>query len=118
MASVEKRLRDGQVRWYARYRDPSGKQRTKTFSRKVDAERYLTGVEGAKLSGTYVDPTRSRVTVGDWADLWLEAQADLSATTRNRYEGIIRTHIQPRWGTVRLSEVSHADVQRWVTNLD
>ena len=118
MASVEKRIRDGRTRWYARYRDPNGAQRTKSFDRKVDAERYLTGVEGAKLTGTYVDPTRSRVTLGAWADLWIDAQADLSPTTRNRYEGIIRTHIRPRWAPVRLSDVSHADVQRWVTGLD
>lgn len=118
MASVEKRVRDGRTRWYARYRDPSGAQRTKSFDRKVDAERYLTGVEGAKLTGTYVDPTRSRITLGVWADLWIDARADLSPTTRNRYEGIIRTHMRPRWGSVRLSDVSHADVQRWVTGLD
>jgi hypothetical protein len=29
MASIEKRIRDGQVRWYMRYRDPSGQQHTK-----------------------------------------------------------------------------------------
>lgn len=117
MASVEKRLRDGRVRWYARYRAPDGTQKTKTFSRKVDAERYLTGIESAKLTGSYIDPSRSRADVGAWADLWIDAQADLSPTTRNRYEGIIRTHIRPRWGQLRLSDVSHADVQRWVTGL-
>jgi hypothetical protein len=31
MAKPEKRIRNGKVRWYARYRDPEGKQRTKTF---------------------------------------------------------------------------------------
>jgi integrase len=56
--------------------------------------------------------------LGAWADLWIDAQADLSPTTRNRYEGIIRVHIRPRWGPMRLSEVSHADVQRWVTSLE
>ena len=57
---------------------------------------FAPGVEGAKLTGTYVDPTRSRITLGASADLWIDAQADLSPTTQNRYEGIIRTHIRPR----------------------
>jgi hypothetical protein len=35
-----------------RYRDPAGAQRTKTFGRKVDAERFLTTVESAKLTGS------------------------------------------------------------------
>ena len=47
MASIEKRTRNGQVRWYMRYRDPAGVQRNKTFDRKVDAERFLTTVDEA-----------------------------------------------------------------------
>ena len=64
MASIEKRVRGGQVRWYMRYRDPAGVQRNKTFDRKVDAERFLTTVESAKLTGSYIDPAASRLTVG------------------------------------------------------
>src|SRR5919199_1290386 len=56
MASIEKRQRSGETRWYARYRDPAGRQRVKVFDRKVDAERYLTTVESAKMVGAYVDP--------------------------------------------------------------
>ena len=29
MASIEKRNRNGRSRWYVRYRDPAGRQRTK-----------------------------------------------------------------------------------------
>jgi len=39
MSKPEKRIRNGKVRWYARYYDPSGKQLSKTFNRQVDAER-------------------------------------------------------------------------------
>jgi Phage integrase, N-terminal SAM-like domain len=109
---------NGQLRYVARDRHPSGRQRNKTFKRKIDAERYLTSIENAKLTGQYVDPARSRVTVGAWADLWIDAQADLSPTTRNRYEGIIARHIRPRWGNVQLASVTHAEVQRWLTRLD
>jgi hypothetical protein len=35
----------GRNRWRARWRDPSGRQRTKSFARKVDAERFLLGRE-------------------------------------------------------------------------
>ncbi|HEY5848670.1 MAG TPA: tyrosine-type recombinase/integrase [Microlunatus sp.] len=118
MASIEKRARDGRVRWYARYRTPDGQQRTRTFDRKVDAERFLVDVESSKQRGAFVDPRRSSLTVGGWADEWLAGQADLSPTTRNRYEGILAKHVQPRWGGVRLADVTHAEVQRWLTGLD
>src|SRR5687768_17825769 len=85
MASAEKRIRNGRARWYARYRTPDGQQRTRTFARKVDADHFLVEIEASKQRGSFVDPRRASPPVGDWADDWLAAQADLSPTTRNRY---------------------------------
>ena len=117
MASIEKRIRSGQTSWRAHYRTPAGAQRNKTFNRKVDAERFLAGVESSKAIGSYVDPTLAQVTVGEWADRWLAGQAHLKPSTHERYAGILRKHIRPKWGKVRLGNVSHADVQVWVTVL-
>lgn len=117
MASIERRTRNGAVRWYMRYRDPSGHQRTKTFDRRVDAERYLARVEGTKLDGSYVDPKRAAMTVGEFAAQWKKAQAHLKPSTRERYASLLRTHVEPRWSTVRLSDVSHVAVQAWVSDL-
>jgi integrase len=69
------------------------------------------------VAGTYVDPALARITLGEWAEIWLSAQAHLKATTRERYAGILREHIVPAWGSVRLANVSHADVQAWVSDL-
>ncbi len=117
MASIERRKRGGKVRWYVRYRDPEGRQRTKTFDRRVDAQRHLTSVESAKSTGTYVDPALSRPTVGVWADQWLDSKVDLQPSTRERYAGILREHIWPRWGQVRLADVTHSAVQAWISEL-
>lgn len=117
MASIEKRTRGGVVRWYTRYRDPAGKQRNKTFARKLDAERYLTTVEGSKLVGSYVDPGLSRLTVGEWSTGWLAGLAHVKPSTRERYAGIVRTHVLPRWASTRLGDVTHSAVQGWVAAL-
>ena len=117
MASIEKRLRDGRASWRAHYRTPAGAQRNKTFARKIDAERFLSSIESAKVTGTYVDPALAKVTVGDWAQRWLDGQAHLKPTTRSRYEGILRKHIHPRWDRITLANVSHGDIQAWVTEL-
>jgi integrase len=105
------------VRWYTRYRDPAGRQRTKTFDRKIDAERYLTTVESSKLTGSNINPAAARLTVGVWARRWLDGQAHLKPSTRERYAGILRAHIQPQWGTTRLADVSHSAVQAWISEL-
>ena len=36
-------------RYLARYTDPSDRERAKSFTRKKDAERFLTGIENDKL---------------------------------------------------------------------
>ena len=117
MASIEKRIRNGETTWRAHYRTPAGAQRNRSFARKLDAERFLASVENAKLTGTYVDPALAQVTVGEWADRWLAGQAHLKPSTHSRYAGILRSHVVPRWGRVRLGGVSHADVQSWITSL-
>ncbi len=117
MASIEKRVRDDQTSWRVHYRTPSGAQRSKSYTRKVDAERFRASVENSKATGTYVDPTLAKVTVGAWAERWLDGQTHLKPSTRSRYEGIARKHIHPKWDRVRLANVYHADVQAWVTEL-
>lgn len=42
--------------WRARWRTPDGKSRSKTFMRKIDAEKHLTATDHAKLTGAYADP--------------------------------------------------------------
>jgi integrase len=118
MAVIERRVRNGQLRWRVRYRAPDGRERNKSFTRKVDAERYLTGVEHSKMVGSYVDPNRSKISVQAWARQWLAGQSHLKASTRARYEGILSKHIEPRWGPTPLSQISHADVQKWISSIE
>lgn len=117
MASIEKRIRNGNLTWRAHYRDPAGKQHSRSFGRKVDAERFLTTVESSKLTGSYVDPTRSRVTVGSVADLWIAGKVGLKPTTRALYESVLQVHIGPRWATTPLDRVEHGEIQNWVAEL-
>ena len=117
MASIEKRVRNGKISWRAMYREPDGTQRSRSFPRRVDAERFLTTVEHSKMVGSYLDPSLARVTVGQWAGQWLAGKANLKSTTAERYAGILREHIEPRWGTVKLADVSHAAVQAWISDL-
>jgi hypothetical protein len=98
VASVAKR-RDG--RWRARYRDAAGEEHARHFARKVDAQRWLNEVTTAVVTGVYVDPAKSRVTVGEWADRWLAAQGHLKPSTRARYEGLLRVQVLPTWEPYR-----------------
>ncbi len=56
MGHVEKRIRDKGVVWRARYRDPANRERNKTFTRKIDAERFVASVETSIAKGDWADP--------------------------------------------------------------
>jgi integrase len=117
MASIEKRVRNGRATWRAMYRDPAGRQRSRTFPRKGQAEKYLATIETAKLTGGYVDPSAGRVTVAAWSQRWVTTLVHLKPSTRARYEGVLSKHVVPRWGPVRLSAITHSDVAAWVASL-
>lgn len=118
MANIEvSRASDGKPRYRVRYRTPEGKDRSKTFRKKAEAQAFVVQVEASKTSGLFVDSARSGITVGQLAADWLAIRTDLAPSTRARYDAAIADHIEPRWKSVRLAEVRHDAVQKWVADL-
>src|SRR6266516_3936661 len=114
MSFVERR---GEDRWRARYRGPDRRERSKTFARKVDAERFLTTIEGAKLRGEWVDPGLGRTTYRAWVDDWWATTTNLRPSTRARDEAYLTSYILPRFGEIPLAAVGQLDVRSWVAEL-
>lgn len=119
MASVRKRAttrggRDVTV-YDVRYRDPDGRQRTRTFARKGEADRFTATVEADKLRGQYVDHS-DRTTVTEYARAWAAARPHRPTTAR-RVSSLIETHIAgTRLGSRRLSAVRPSEVQAWASD--
>ena len=105
---------EGHYRAY--FRDPAGKQRSKTFRMKKDATAFLAEVETAKTRGAYVAPNAGRMLFGEHAAQWM-ATWNTEITTAARDRSIIATHVLPRWGPVPLGNIGHLDLQAWVTEL-
>src|SRR4051794_12167411 len=55
-------------KWFGFYRDAAGSQHTKQFTRKRDADLWEQEQKAAIRNDAWVDPGRSKVTVGEWAD--------------------------------------------------
>ena len=117
MASIEKRLRNGKVSYRARYRDPSGRQRVKTFRRKVDAEKYLALIEAAKLRGTWTDPAHGKMTLAEWLETWWGSAADLRPSTVARDRAYLNSLVLPRFGSTPLAAITQPEIQAWVAQL-
>ncbi len=122
MTSVYKRMRprEGQgdlVTWETRWREPDGRQRKRTFTKKSDAERYLTSIESSLLTGGYVDPSRSRVAVGMYAEQWMAGRTRLKPKTVASYRSLLANRVLPRWADVRLDRITYEDVAAWVSDM-
>jgi integrase len=117
MSSVEKRHVRGQDRFLVRYRDPSGRQRARTFLSKQKAADYEAEVRTDIRRGAYLDPHAGQMKLKPWADKWLAAQGHLKPSTRARYKGLLDVQILPTWGGYSLQDVDFLDVQGWVSDL-
>jgi integrase len=111
MASIRRR---GDVGAYqVRYRDPEGNERSQSFRRKSDADRFATLTEADKLRGTYVDPSAGRITLRAFAEQWLAAQT-FDESTRIATELRIRLHITPHLGDRPIASIKPSDIQAWL----
>ena len=112
MASIRKRPNRPSP-WEAVYVDPDGRQRTRSFTRKVDAQRWLTTIEADMLRGRYIDPDAGQVTLEVFARAWLERQT-FDVTTRAAVESRLRTHVYPELGGLALHAIRPSVLQTWV----
>jgi len=65
MAHIEKR---GRNQYRARLRGPDGRERSRTFELRGQAERWLTRQKQALDHGEWTDPALSRTLFADWAE--------------------------------------------------
>lgn len=110
MASIQKRPN---AKWRARYRDPDGKEHSRHFNRRADAQIWLDSVTAELVRGDYVDPRAGRRLFSDFATQWLAAQTfDLS--TLEAVEVRLRVHILPSFGKLELRSIRPSTVQAWL----
>jgi len=117
VASVEKRTRNGRTTYRVRYRDPSGRQRSKVFDRKVDADGWLTDNEHAKRHRAWVDPAAGRERFSEWAERWYGTTAALRPTTRRDYRVLLDRQVLPAFSTARLADLDALAVREWLAAL-
>lgn len=110
MASIQKRP-DG--RWRARFVDREGKEHAKHFTRKADGQNWLDEIASSMLTGMYVAPKAGRATVAEFVAEWRDRQAHRERTAEN-FETILRLHVLPELGPLRLEVVTARHIQKLV----
>jgi integrase len=102
--------------WRARYRGPDGRERSKSFKRKVDADRWLRDEEGKADRGLWVDPDAGKVALADYAGSWL-AGRQLKPKSHATYRSLLDSRILPEFGEWQLRQISPDAVRTWVAGM-
>ena len=114
MATVSKyQTASGATLYRVRYRTPDNRRTDKRgFATKREAADSAASVEVSKARGEYVAPSTGRVTIGQLGPEWLARQAGhVKPSSFQTYDAAYRTHVAPRWGAVKLTDVRFSDVQ-------
>jgi integrase len=108
VAHIEKR---GPGRYRARYRSPDGRERSRTFDRKADAERWLDTSSADIIRGDWIDPRFGRMTFEDWVKRWEATLVDLRPRTKILNVGVARNYLVPKFGKYQLVQITTSDVK-------
>jgi integrase len=119
MAYAEKRGKS----WRGRYKLPDGTWGSVTrddndqpFTTKTSAKNYAAGLETDVRRKTFLDPRDSRITVREWADLWIES-VELANRSDKTYRQRLRSVILPRWGDAAMGDITEVAVKTWEQQL-
>lgn len=100
-------------RYEARYRDPNGRLRGKTFSTKREAQQFLARTGTAIVDQAWRDPALGKVRLSEYTTWWLDNRPDLRPRTRSLYSDLLRLHITPALGQCRFDGLNTATVREW-----
>ncbi|MBW3589871.1 MAG: site-specific integrase [Actinobacteria bacterium] len=115
MAHIRKHPVTGkpQVRW----RDPSGRERSKTFLRSTDARAYAAEIEHEISRGTLFDRSRSKTPFSVAGAAWLEGRVALRRSSWVRDESYLRRHVISFFGGYPVGSITRDLIEEWVRGL-
>jgi len=103
--------------WRARYSAPGGRQVSKSWKTKVEAQRWLREEISRIDRGSWVDPAGGAMLYGEYAELWLAGKLNIKEKTRHWYNGILRSRLIPAFGRYQIRHLGAPTIRSWVSDL-
>lgn len=119
MASIRKQVHttaagESKTIWIADYHDQHRKRHQMRFATRKAAAAFLVETQGEVARGVHT-PARSSITVQEAAQLWLERGRgeNLERSTLVSYDAIVRLHIGPTIGALKLAQLTTPLLESW-----
>jgi integrase len=106
--------------WRGRYKIETGRYgtvsndrgQTVRYATKRAAQKAADDEEAKVRAGTWRDPVAARITFGEYANRWYEAQ-DLAASTMQTYRNHIEGHLLPAFEDTPIADILATDITAW-----
>jgi integrase len=99
----------------ARTRDAAGRPTAKTFKLKADATNWERDQLQLRTQG--VTTSKSRITVTEWADIWLAGARNLAPGTLKTYRRDLDRYILPELGNHPLNKITADHIDAYLTGI-
>lgn len=97
-------------KWRARYRDETGREHSRHFERKLDAQKWLADISASMVTGSYIDPRAGKITLQSFYDDWARRQV-WAPTTVQAMDVAIRS---TPFASIELGKLRRSHVEAWV----
>lgn len=106
--------KNGSIRWVVRYRDPSGKEKSKSFSTEKEAKAYDSLIAEKLRTKSYLSTQDDKITVLEGYKIWIKRpMKESSRDAYNQTVWWIENHTDLAWK--RLVDLRRSDVDDWYT---
>lgn len=99
------------TKWKARYTDPSGMDRSRTFARKIDAEKFLERIGSQMQQSEWIDPRANKTRFEEWVEVWWKTTVKLAPSTRRGYDKLLRIHLTPAFRGRKITSIDWVEVE-------
>jgi integrase len=101
-------------RWLAGWIAPNGKERTRAFAIKTDAETHAKAMDTDASRGEYLDPKAGEKPLGPYLKLHLNTTKDRDPASYEIYEQTVRLHLNPTFEKWPVKNITVTDVLNWM----
>jgi integrase len=114
MAWVERRGNKFRVR----FRQDDGTVATDSMhDTRTAAKQRAADIGTDQRRDVFINPQDGKMLFREWVEIWQDAHEEVSAATWAKYQSHLDVHLLPRFGDVRLADISRLAVKTWAKAL-
>jgi site-specific recombinase XerD len=118
--SIHKVARKSGTSYQVKLRTPEGKQYSRTFRTRKEAQQFQVSEIAAMSRGTWLNEQVCNITFQELAERWLKSNEAKRQTSRQRDVGILKKHLLPELGAQKIRTIKRADiislVNTWISH--